>query len=106
MQAIWDVAPPLTWAILSVAALFLLAGFILLSHSIVRSKAYGDDWSGTVHPGRLEWTIRTGTGCLAVGAGLWAYELAAPVWVLAATGAVAAVAFGIEAAARVRAGGS
>lgn len=102
MQMFWEVAPPSTWAILSVSATFLLAGFVLLSHTLVRSKAHGDVYAGIVHPGRLEWTVRVGAGCLFVGFGLWAWELAAPVWVLIVLALGAVAAFGLEALALLR----
>jgi hypothetical protein len=105
MGKIFDVAPPLTWLVLLAAATFLLAGFVLLSHSLVRRQAHGDELSGPLHPGRLEWTFRGGTGCLLTGGALWAWELAAPGWALGVLIAGAAVAFGLEATARVMADG-
>ena len=99
LEPLWDVAPPWTWAILTLASTFLLAGFVLLSHTLVRSKAYGDDFSGLTHPGRLEWTVRLGVATLALGFGLWAFELSAPLWVLVSLGVVAAAALGLEAVA-------
>lgn len=102
MGRLWEVAPPATWGILTVAATLLLAGFVLLSHSLVRRKAHGDRYTGIAYPGRLEWTFRVGAGCLLLGLALWAVELAAPVWVVAALGGLAAVAFGLEAVAFTR----
>jgi hypothetical protein len=102
LEKLWDVAPPATWGILSLASVFLLTGFVLLSHSLVRSKAHGDDFSGLLRSGRLETTIRTGLGCLLAGSALWAYELAAPMWVLVTLGGLAALAFTVEGAALVR----
>ena len=102
MQMLWDVAPPTTWAILSMAAILLLAGFVLLSHTLVRGKAHGDAFHGLTRPGRLEWTLRVGAGCLLAGFALWAWELSAPVWVLAVLGAGALASFALEAAAAAR----
>lgn len=102
MQKLWDVAPPMTWGILTLASIFLLSGFVLLSHTLVRSKAYGDGFGGLLHPGRFEWTLRVGAGSLLAGFGLWAWELEAPVWVVAGLGVLAGVAFGLEAVAAAR----
>lgn len=101
MDMLWDVAPPLTWAILSISSLLFLLGFVLLSHTLVRHNAYGDEYGGLLHPGRLEWTARVGTGCLLVGLALWGVELGWGVWPLAGLGLLAVVAFGLELAARV-----
>ena len=102
MQAFWDIATPLTWGLLTISGLLLLTGFILLSHTLVRSKAYGDGYSGLLAPGRLEWTVRGGMASLLAGFGLWAYVLDAPVWTLALLGGAAVVAAGMEVAARLR----
>lgn len=101
LEKLWDVAPPGTWAILSLAAILLLGGFVLLSHTLVRHKAYGDAFTGLTHPGRLAWTLRLGAACVLAGAALWAVALAAPWWVTAGLGALAALGVGLEAVARL-----
>lgn len=102
MQRFWDVAPPMTWAILTASSILLLAGFVLLSHTLVRSKAHGDSYHGVTHSGRLEWTLRLGTGALLAGLALWAFELSAPLWLTAGLGILAAAAFGLQVAAASR----
>ena len=102
MQELWRVATPATWLVLGLSATFLLAGFVLLSHSLVRRKAYGDTFGGPVQPGRLEWTLRTGAGCLLLGFALWALELASPVWVTGALAALGLAAFALEGVALTR----
>lgn len=102
MQKFWDVAPPATWGILTLAAVFLLAGFVLLSHTLVRSKACGDAYGGVTARGRLESTVRGGAGCLLAGGALWAIELGASVLLTAALGAGALAAFALELFARTR----
>lgn len=102
LQALWDVAPPSTWAILGLSATLLLSGFILLSHALVRAKAYGDRYGGAVAPGRLEWTLRIGAACVLGGAALWAVELAAPMWVLVVLAVLTGLAVGLELVARRR----
>lgn len=102
MGGLFDVAPPLTWAILGTASAFFLAGFVLLSHTLVRHKAYGDAYSGLLHRGRLETTLRTGLGCVLAGGALWGWELSAPAWVLGGLAALAAAAFAVEAVALAR----
>lgn len=101
MQRFWEVAPPETWALLSVAATFLLAGFLLLSHTLVRSKAHGDGLTGVLHPGRLEWTLRVGAACLAFGTMLWGLVWGWPTWTLVALAAAGALLLALEAAARL-----
>ena len=100
LQPLWDVAPPATWAVLALASVFLLIGFVLLSHTLLRKQAYGDTFGGVTRAGRLEWTVRVGAACLALGGGLWAYQLSAPTVVLVALGTMAVVALGLEAVAR------
>lgn len=102
MQKLWQVAPPSTWLVLGLAATFLLAGFVLLSHSLVRHKAHGDTYTGLVHPGRLEWTVRTGAACLLAGFALWALQLGAPVWVTGGLAALGAAGFALEGVALTR----
>ena len=102
MQKLWNVAPPITWAILGLAATLLLVAFVLLSHTLVRGKAHGDTYGGITSPGRLEWTLRIGVACLLAGLALWAVELDAPVAVIAGCAAGAAVAASLELVARVR----
>lgn len=50
MDALWDVAPPGTWALLTVASICILCGVLLLSHTLVRRNAHGEEWGG--------WTAR------------------------------------------------
>lgn len=91
MDALWAVAPPTTWGLLTLSSAFLMAGFVLLSHTLVRAKAYGDAWHGLRARGRLEATVRLGVASLLAGGALWAPTLDAPPsvgWVLAG-GAVA-----------------
>lgn len=102
MQRFWEVAPPETWLILSASSIFLLAGFVLLSHTLVRHKAHGDRYRGLTHRARLESTLRTGVGSLLAGLMLWGVELDVPGAVLAAMGAAALLAFSLEAVARLR----
>lgn len=102
MERLWEVAPPLTWAILTVSSLFYLTGFVLLSHSLVRHKGFGDRYGGLLSPGRLEWAARTGTACLLIGTALWGVELGWPPWALVGLGVLAAVALGLQLAARRR----
>lgn len=102
MQRLWDVAPPETWLILAAASALLLTGFVLLSHTLVRSKAYGDRFRGVTHRGRLEWTLRLGIAAVAAGAVLWGVEWGWPAWLLVALSAIAAVAASLEGVARVR----
>lgn len=104
LQKLSEVASPATWAILSVASVFLLAGFVLLSHSLVRSKAHGDEYTGVAQPGRLEWTLRVGTGCVLAGLALWGWEWGWPGPVMIALLALTGGAFGLEAVARARQG--
>ena len=104
MQRFWDVASPMTWVILSLASVFLLAGFTLLSHTLVRSKAYGDRYRGLLHPGAMEWTVRLGIASLALGGALTAYELSAPVWLTLAAGAMAVALITMQGVAMVRGG--
>lgn len=99
---LWDVAPPLTWAILSASALLLLLGFVLLSHTMMRHQAYGDRFDGVMAPGRLESTVRWGTASLLAGLGLWGLELGAPGLLLMALALGAAVALGLESVAVLR----
>lgn len=99
MQRFWDVAPLETWLILSAASVLLMAGFVLLSHTRVRSKAHGDSYGGLTHPGRLEWTLRVGAACLLAGLAVWAADLAAPPWLTAALALLAVVALGLQAVA-------
>jgi hypothetical protein len=101
MDMLWDVAPPLTWAILTITSLFFLLGFVLLSHTLVRHQAYGDRYNGLLSPGRLEWSARVGTGCLLAGLALWGVELGWGVWPLAGLVLLAGLAFGLEVAARL-----
>ena len=75
MQRLWEIAPPMTWALLATASVCLLGAFVLLSHSLVRRKAYGDSWSGWRSSGRLEWTVRGGVGLLVAGLALWVLTL-------------------------------
>ena len=103
MQKLWDVAPPLTWGTLTVASVLLLGGFVLLSHTLLRRKAHGDVFSGLLHEGRLEWTLRLAVGCLLAGSGLWAWELEAPTGVVAALCVGSLAAFGVELVARLTA---
>ncbi len=102
MQRFWDVASPMTWAILTASSILLLAAFVLLSHTLVRIKAHGDSYGGLTHPGRLEWTLRLGTGALLAGLALWALELSAPVWLTAGLTILALVAFGLQILATMR----
>jgi hypothetical protein len=104
LQKLWEVAPPLTWGILTSASAFLLTGFVLLSHALVRHKAYEDRYSGLLRRGRLESTLRTGIGFVLAGGALWAYALSAPGWVLVALVAFTGLAFSAEGAALVRGG--
>lgn len=106
MSGLWEVAPPTTWAILTLAASLVLVGFVLLSHSIVRAKAHGDRWGGLIRPGRLEWTLRVGGACLLAGSALWAIELAAPFPVVIGLAVLSAGGFGLEAVALRRRQGS
>jgi hypothetical protein len=96
LDRLWDVAPPGTWLVLSVAATLLLAAFILLSHTLVRSKAYGDAFDGLAAPGRLEWTLRVGAACLLGGVALWGLELGWPIGLLIALTAGAVAGLGLE----------
>lgn len=98
MERFWEIAPPTTWALLALASVCLLGGFLLLSHSLVRSKAKGDEWGGWVARGRLEATIRLGLALLLAGGLLWAVTLSAPAAVLWGLGAGAALFGGLEAA--------
>lgn len=102
MQRFWEVAPPETWLILSASSVLLMAGFVLLSHTLVRSKAYGDHFSGLTHPGRLEWTLRVGAACTLAGLALWAVDLSAPAWVTVGLVGLAGVAVALQAIALVR----
>jgi hypothetical protein len=102
MQMFWEIAPPETWALLGAASTLLLAGFVLLSHSLVRSKSYGDEITGVLAQGRLEWTLRVGVGCLAFGAALWGVVWGWPTGALVVVAAVGAAAVGLEGAARLR----
>lgn len=86
MDRFWEIASPATWALTILASACLLLGFVLLSHSLVRQKAYGDEWHGWLATGRLEWTVRTGTALLFAGFGLWSITLGAPWWVIAPLG--------------------
>ena len=94
MQKLWEIAPPLTWGLLALSSVCLLAAFILLSHTLVRRKAYGDRWGGWLAPGRLERTVRVGLALLLAGGLLWAVELNAWSWLLAGL-AAGTVAFGV-----------
>ena len=105
MQKLWNVAPPGTWAILGLAAILLLAAFVLLSHTLLRRKAHGDSYDGITAHGRLEWTLRVGFACLLGGVALWAVELNAPLSVVLALAAGAVVAAALEVTARVRGSG-
>jgi hypothetical protein len=102
MGGLWEVAPPMTWAILTVAASLFLAGFILLSHSLVRTKAHGDRLDGVTQPGRLGWTLRVGSACLLAGSALWAVELRAPLPVVVGLAVLSAGGLGLEAVALAR----
>lgn len=102
MQRFWEVAPPETWLILGASSILLLAGFVLLSHTLVRENAHGDRYEGLTHRGRLEWTLRVGGGCLLTGLVLWGIELEAPPSLLVGLGALALLAFSLEAVARLR----
>lgn len=94
MDPLWEVAPPAIWALLGLASVFLMAGFVLLSHTLVRMKAYGDDWNGLLARGLLETTVRVGVASLLAGGALWAagMDAAAPVWVWGLTAAAALLA--------------
>lgn len=96
MQRFWDVASPMTWAILTASSILLLAAFVLLSHTLVRSKGHGDSYHRVTHPARLESTLRLGTGALMAGLALWAFELSAPMWLTAGLTLLALVAFGLQ----------
>lgn len=102
LQRFWDVAPPMTWATLTTSSILLLTAFLLLSHALVRSKAYGDRYHGLTHAGRLERTLRLGTGTLLAGLALWTFELSAPVWLTTGLALLAAVGFGLQVVATVR----
>jgi hypothetical protein len=75
---------------------------VLLSHALVRSKAYGDSWGGLTSPGRLEWTLRVGAACLFAGVALWMIELDAPSWAVILTGVAAGAVATLEAVALTR----
>ncbi len=89
MQRFWAIAPPMTWAILAAASILLLVGFTLLSHTLLRSKAYGDRYRGLLHRGPMEWTVRLGLAALVLGGALTAYALSAPVWLTLGAAALA-----------------
>ena len=102
MQPLWDIAPPGTWALLALASICLLVAFILLSHSIVRRKAYDDEWGGWLSRGRLEATVRLGAALLLAGALLWAITLDAPQALLWTLGAGTLLFGGLQGAAMLR----
>ena len=104
MDALWEVAPPLTWGLLTAASICLLSAFILLSHTLVRRNAYGDRWRGWTVGGRLEGTVRGGIALLLAGALLWGITLDAPGSALAALGAGAAAAAALHGYAMLRGG--
>lgn len=104
MDALWDVAPPGTWALLTAASICLLLGFILLSHTLVRRNAHGEEWRGWTARGTLEWTVRAGVALLLAGVLLWAITLDAPGWALAALGGATAVSAGLQGYAMARGG--
>ena len=80
MDRFWEIASPATWGLLTLASACLLVAFVLLSHTLVRKKAHGDQWHGWTAPGRMAWTARAGTALLFAGAALWSVTLGAPWW--------------------------
>lgn len=103
MDRLWEVAPPGIWAFLGLASVFLMTGFVLLSHTLVRRKAYGDGWNGLLARGLLETTVRVGVASLLAGGALWAagMDAAGSTWIWGLSAAAALVA-GFEAFADLR----
>lgn len=102
MQRFWEVAPPMTWGMLTIASVLLMVGFVLLSHTLVRAKAYGDSYSGLLGRGRFEWTLRLGVASLLGGSAFSAYELGSPPAITGLLAVLAAAAVGLQAVAALR----
>ena len=102
MDRFWEIAAPATWGLLTLASTLLLAGFVLLSHTLVRSKAYGDGWGGWLSRGWLEATVRVGIALLVAGSVPWAITLDAPPWVPWLLAAAAAVPSALQGVAMMR----
>ena len=90
--------------LLTAASICILAGVLLLSHTLVRRNAHGEEWGGWTAGGTLEWTVRGGIALLLMGGLLWDVTLDAQPWVLAIPGAGAAAAAGLQVYAMARGG--
>ncbi|HET7321420.1 MAG TPA: hypothetical protein VFI96_02925 [Longimicrobiaceae bacterium] len=96
-----QIAPLSTWAAVLGAAFLLLCGFVLMGHAKVVHKAYGAPFHSAIAPFAMETALRWMTACLSGGFLLWGVALGWPLVLLAALGALVAIALGLETIARL-----
>ena len=97
-----SIAPAHVWILVSCAALLLLSAFVVLSHAMMRFKAYESEFNGPLAFGSVETLLRSGVALLAAGLLLWGLALGWPIVLLLGLGLLAALTLAGELGAQLR----
>lgn len=102
MQRLFDIAPPVTWIRVLLAALLIVLGVVAYGQTRLRSQGFGEPFRGWTAPDRTSMWARWTVVFTATGLALWGNALGWRPVVLAVPVVAALAGLAAEVAVRVR----